>query len=117
MSGPARETFVVPARSDLVSVHELHEELKKNISRCRRRKPSRCAAQGHPLATQQANRRNLCACPWLTRLTQALEAAHAFHTTRSPSEEDNGACAVLAQALADGSDEAEEALEVRGRVV
>lgn len=52
-----------------------------------------------------------------TWLTQALEAAHAFHTTRSPSEEDKGACAVLAQALADGSDKAEEALEVRRGVV
>lgn len=59
-------------------------------------------------------------CTWLTRLTrltrlaQALEAAHAFHTTRSPSEEDKEACVVLVQALADGSDEAKEALEVRG---
>lgn len=44
---------------------------------------------------------------------QAVEAAHAFHTTRSPTEEDKGACAVLAKALADGSDDAEEALEVR----
>lgn len=44
---------------------------------------------------------------------QAVEAAHAFHTTRSPTEEDKGACAVLAKALADGSNDAEEALEVR----
>jgi len=45
--------------------------------------------------------------------SQKLEAAHAFHTTRSPSEEDKEACAVLAQALADDSDEAKEALEVK----
>ncbi|CAM9773989.1 unnamed protein product, partial [Ectocarpus sp. 6 AP-2014] len=42
---------------------------------------------------------------------EAVEAAHAFHTTRSPTEEDKGACAVLAKALADGSNDAEEALE------
>lgn len=41
-----------------------------------------------------------------------METSHAFHTARSPTEEDRGACAVLAQALADGSDEAEGVLEV-----
>lgn len=41
-----------------------------------------------------------------------LETSNAFHTTRSPTEEDKGACAVLAQAIADGSDEAEGVLEV-----
>lgn len=41
-----------------------------------------------------------------------MEAAHAFHTMRPPTEKDRAACAVLAQALVDGSDEAKEALEV-----
>ena len=36
---------------------------------------------------------------------------------RSPTEEDRDACAVLAQALVDGSDEAEEALEVGAVVI
>lgn len=43
---------------------------------------------------------------------KTLETSHAFHTLRSPTEEDKGACAVLAQALADGSEEAEGVLEV-----
>ena len=48
---------------------------------------------------------------------KTIEAAHAFHTMRSPTEEDRDACAVLAQALVDGSDEAEEALEVGAVVI
>lgn len=35
-----------------------------------------------------------------------------FHTERELNEEDKEACAVIAEALMHGSDEAEEALEV-----
>lgn len=42
-----------------------------------------------------------------------MQAAHNFQTTRSPTAKDREACAVLAQALVDGSEEAEEALEVQ----
>lgn len=54
--------------------------------------------------------------PSHTNTIQALEASRAYHETRSPTDEDKGACAELAQGLADASDEAEEALEV-GSVV
>ncbi|CAM9701698.1 unnamed protein product [Scytosiphon promiscuus] len=47
---------------------------------------------------------------------EALEASRAFHETRSPTEEDKGECAALAQALSDGSDEAGNTLEVGGEL-
>lgn len=48
----------------------------------------------------------------LRALVKALEATQAFHAKRLLTKGDKEVCAVVAEALASGSDEASKALEV-----